>query len=129
MDDITPLRQINQQTQTASATLYTPATAIRIDNDGFLGSPLPPEEPTAQNPPDGAIVDYYLPSAAKAVKLEIFDSSGKLVRRYMSGPKKEQPRPPMAIAERWLPKPIVLENSAGATSLRVGSALEQFGRR
>ena len=112
MDDITPLRQINQQTQ-SSATLYAPATAIRIDNDGFLGSPLPPEEPTAQNPPDGAIVDYYLPAAAKAVKLEIFDSGGKLVRRYMSGPKKEQPRPPMAIAERWLPKPIMLENSAG----------------
>ena len=38
MDDITPLRQINQQTQTASATLYKPATAIRIDNDVFLGS-------------------------------------------------------------------------------------------
>ena len=114
MDDITSLRQINQQTQPASATLYKPATAIRIDNDVFLGSPLPPEEPTAQNPPDGAIVDYYLPAAAKGVKLEIFDASGKLVRRVISGPKKEQPHPPLAIAERWLPKPVVLENSAGA---------------
>ena len=68
----------------------------------------------AKNPPDGAIVDYYLPAAAKSVTLEISDSTGKLVRRYSSGQKQEQPHPPMAIAERWLPKPVVLENAAGA---------------
>jgi photosystem II stability/assembly factor-like uncharacterized protein len=114
LDDITPLRQINQQTKTATVLLYKPATAIRIDNDVFLGSPLPPEEPAANNPPDGAIVDYYLPSAAKEVQLEILDGSGKLVRRFRSGPRKEEKRPPLSIAERWLPKPVVLENAAGA---------------
>ncbi len=114
LDDITPLRQIEVQAQPSSARLYTPATAIRIDNDVFLGSPLPPDEPTAKNPPDGAIVDYYLPSAAKNVTLEIFDSSGKLVRHYMSGERKPRKQPPLAIAERWIPKPVVLENTAGA---------------
>jgi photosystem II stability/assembly factor-like uncharacterized protein len=114
LDDITLLRQVNPQSQVASAQLYKPGTAIRVDNDVFLGSPLPPEEPIAKNPPDGAIVDYYLPSAAKSVTLEISDSNGKLVRRYSSGQKKEQPNPPMAIAERWLPKPVMLENTAGA---------------
>jgi photosystem II stability/assembly factor-like uncharacterized protein/F0F1-type ATP synthase delta subunit len=113
LDDITLLRQVNPQAP-ANARLYKPATAIRVDNDVFLGSPLPPEEPTAKNPPDGAIVDYYLPSAAKSVTLEISDSNGKLVRRYSSEQKKEQSHPPMAIAERWLPKPVVLENIAGA---------------
>ena len=113
MDDITPLRQMAAQTQ-SPATLYKPSTAIRIDNDGFLGSPLPPEEPTAKNPPDGAIIDYYLPSAAANVTLEIHDGSGKLVRRYASGARREEKHPPLAIAERWLPKPVVLENAAGA---------------
>jgi hypothetical protein len=114
LDDITPLRQINVQSKNRNAQLYKPATAVRVDNDVFLGTPLPPEEPTAKNPPDGAIVDYYLPSAVKSVTLEISDSSGKLVRRYSSGQKKEQEHPPLPIAERWLPKPVVLQNAAGA---------------
>ncbi len=114
LDDITPLRQLNPQATATNAVLYKPENTIRIDNDVFLGSPLPPEEPTAKNPPDGAIIDYYLPSAAKAVTLEISDSNGKLVRRYRSMPRKDEKRPPMAIAERWLPKPVVLENAAGA---------------
>jgi photosystem II stability/assembly factor-like uncharacterized protein/F0F1-type ATP synthase delta subunit len=112
LDDITPLRQMLSQAQ--GARLYKPTTAFRVDNDVFLGTPLPPEEPTAKNPPDGAIIDYYLSSAAKSLTLEISDSSGKLVRRYVAGPRKEQPHPPMPIAERWIPKPVVLENTAGA---------------
>ena len=113
LDDITALRQMSSQSS-STPQLYKPATAVRVDNDVFLGTPLPPEEPTAKNPPDGAIIDYYLPTAAKSLTLEISDSSGKLVRRYVAGQKKEQPHPPAPIAERWIPKPVVLENSAGA---------------
>ena len=83
LDDITPLRQIVGQAETAKARLYEPATAVRVDNDVFLGSPFPPEEPTAKNPPDGAVIDYFLPAKAAEVKLEISDSTGKLVRRYI----------------------------------------------
>ena len=112
LDDITPLRQMTTAAQ--GARLYKPTSAVRIDNDVFLGTPLPPEEPTAKNPPDGAIIDYYLPKAAKSLMLEVTDSNGKLVRRYVAGARKEQPHPPMPIAERWIPKPVVLENTAGA---------------
>ncbi len=112
LDNITPLRQIASQPHGANVLLYQPATAIRVDNDVFLGSPLPPEEPAAKNPPDGAVVDYYLKAPAKQVTLEIYDPSGKLVRRFASGAK--QPAyPPLPIAPRWLPKPAVLENSTG----------------
>ena len=45
---------------------------------------LPPDEPMGQNPPDGAVIDYYLPSAAGAVTLEIRDGSGAVIRRYAS---------------------------------------------
>lgn len=113
LDDITPLRQIVGQTETAKPRLYGPATAVRVDNDIFLGSPFPPEEPTAKNPPDGAVIDYFLPANAAEVKLEISDSTGKLVRRYSSSDKKPGKMPPMAIAERWFPKPVMLENAAG----------------
>ena len=113
LDNITPLRQIHPRIQNADVWLFQPATAIRVDNDSFLGSPLPPEEPTAKNPPDGAAIDYYLKSPAKEVKLEIFDANNKLVRRFSSGQKQEEQHPPLAIAARWLPKPVALENAAG----------------
>ena len=113
LDNIKPLRQIAALTQPAQARLYAPATAVRIDNDVFLGSPFPPEEPMAKNPPDGAMIDYYLPSGAAAVKLEIFDAKGTLVRRYVSGERKREKLLPLPIAERWLPKPAVLESTAG----------------
>ena len=113
LDNITPLRQMNAQARNASVVLFQPATAMRIDNDVFLGSPLPPEEPAAKNPPDGAMIDYYLKSPAKDVKLEIFDAGSKLVRHFSSGQKPEEKHPPLPIAERWLPKPVVLENTPG----------------
>jgi photosystem II stability/assembly factor-like uncharacterized protein len=113
LDNISPLRQIDARPGNANTRLFQPAATIRIDNDVFLGSPLPPEEPTAKNPPDGAMIDYYLKSPAKEVKLEIFDAGNKLVRRFSSGQKPEEKRPPVAIADRWLSKPAVLENAAG----------------
>ena len=113
LDNITPLRQIEPGTQSSTNRLFQPATTIRVDNDVFLGSPPPPEEPAAKNPPDGATIDYYLKSPATDLKLEVFDSGNKLVRRFSSGQKMEEKRPPQPIAERWLSKPVVLENTAG----------------
>ncbi len=112
LDDITPLRQIREAAKAQGAWLYQPAPAIRIDNDSFSGTPLPPEEPTAENPPSGAIIDYVLDSSAKDVKLEIFDARQNLVRRFSSAD-----RPPehgrVAIADRWFPKPELLGTTPG----------------
>ncbi len=113
LDNISPLRQIRTETAKPNPQLYTPATAVRIDNDIFLGSPFPPEEPMAKNPPDGAVIDYFLPARAAEVKLEITDSTGMLVRRYSSTDKKQEKMPPLPIAQSWFPKPVVLESSAG----------------
>ncbi len=112
LDDITPLRQIAGQPENQNVRLFAPATTIRVDNDVFLGSPLPPEEPAAKNPPDGAVIDYYLKTPAKQLRLEIYDPNGRLVRRFVSGAKPPT-YPPLPIAPRWLPKPVLLENSAG----------------
>ncbi len=85
LDDITPLRQMSQQIATVNTFLYKPQTAMRIRNDMNPPTPWPPEVPAGKNPPDGAIIDYYLgPNTSGPVTLEILDSGGKLVHRYAS---------------------------------------------
>ncbi len=117
LDDITALRQAREAQEAASDWLYRPATAVRVDNDSFLGTPLPPEEPTAENPPNGAVIDYFLKSSAEQMKLEILDGAGNLVRSVSSQDtrteEKTGKRPPMPIADRWFPKARTLEKSAG----------------
>ena len=84
LDNIAPLRQLAEATSSAAAFLFMPPPTTRVRANMFSDTPLPPEEPTGQNPPDGAILDYYLPRAAKTVTLEIVGGSGEVIRRYSS---------------------------------------------
>jgi photosystem II stability/assembly factor-like uncharacterized protein len=87
LDDMTALREVSDSLA-ASDHLFTPAAAYRVQRDTNSDTPLPPDEPAAENPPDGAIVDYYLATASFApVTLEILDSHGQLVRRFSSDDK------------------------------------------
>ncbi len=113
LDDISALRQAREVDLSRAAWLYAPATAVRVDNDLFLGTPLPPEEPTAENPPSGAILDYWLKTAAKHVSIEIFDANQNLIRSFSADDPREVNRSAVAIADRWLPKPEVVETSPG----------------
>ena len=112
LDDIAPLRQA-AEARNARAYLYAPPPAVRVDNDGFLGTPLPPEEPQASNPPNGAILDYYLPGNVQKVVLQILDTKGRVLRHFSSSDKPSIARPQLPIAERWFPKPEALEASSG----------------
>ena len=88
LDDITPLRQINEQVASANAFLFKPQQAYRVRWNLNTDTPLPQEEPGGKNPPDGAIINYYLRSASSGpVTLEILDSAGKLLRRFSSADK------------------------------------------
>jgi photosystem II stability/assembly factor-like uncharacterized protein len=85
LDDITPLRQIGPATAEAEAVLYEPTAAWRVRWHTNSDTPLPPDEATAPNPPEGAPIDYYLRAdAAGPVTLEILQTDGRLVRRYSS---------------------------------------------
>ena len=85
LDDITPLRQLNDEIVKSSAFLFAPEEALRWRWNRNTDTPLPPEVPAGKNPPDGAVIDYYLASKAQGpVTLEILDVEGKLVRRYAS---------------------------------------------
>ena len=73
---------------TTDAHLFTPAPAYRVQRDTNTDTPLPPDEPAAANPPDGAVIDYYLAHASSApVTLEILDAHGQLVRKFSSADK------------------------------------------
>jgi photosystem II stability/assembly factor-like uncharacterized protein len=113
LDNVTPLRQAFDAEKDNAFWLYRPAPAYRIDNDSFAGTPLPPEEPTGENPPAGAVIDYVLKSSAGSVTLEIIDTHQKLVRRFSSEDRHPEKHPTLPIAERWFPKPQALETNPG----------------
>jgi photosystem II stability/assembly factor-like uncharacterized protein len=63
----------------ANVFLFTPAPAYRTRYTAISGRPDMPEYP-----PAGARIDYYLAAASGAVKLDILDAAGKVVRSYTS---------------------------------------------
>jgi photosystem II stability/assembly factor-like uncharacterized protein len=114
LDDITPLRQMDDKATSANAYLFAPQTAMRIRWDTNTDTPLPPDVPAGKNPPDGAIIDYYLKTdASSPVTLEVLDSSGKLVRKYASNDPVPPPNPELPIPTYWLRPPQVLSGKAG----------------
>src|SRR2546425_3305865 len=87
MDDISALRQINDEVLQADAWLFRPADAINVIPGDDDGTPLQRDEPQAQNPPDGAVLDYYFKAAASgAVTLELLDAAGKIMRKWPAEP-------------------------------------------
>ena len=114
LDDITPLRQIDDTIVAGKAVLFAPETALRVRWDTNPDTPLPPDTPAGQNPPDGAILNYYLKSASTApVTLEILDSSGKSVRRFSTADPVPQIDPQLEIPSYWLRPPHPLASNAG----------------
>ena len=78
------MRQLTSELIPKKAILYGPSPAYRVRWDMNPDTPLPPEEPVGQNPPDGAVIDYYLKEKVNVAALDIFDASGKLVRHFSS---------------------------------------------
>lgn len=100
LDNITPLRQLTTQVATSDAYLFAPQLTYRMRRNNNTDTPLPPEIPAGQNPPDGVMLDYFLKSSPSGqVKLEVLDSSGKIVRQFSSTDK------PVDVDEKELPVP------------------------
>ncbi len=113
LDDITPLRQVDDRVAAAPAFLYKPQTAVRVRWNMNTDTPLPPDEPASKNPPDGAILDYYLAADASAVTLEILDSAGKLVRKYSSSDPIPSIDPMFPVPTYWIRPHLGLQATAG----------------
>ena len=90
LDDVTPLRNMATAMKSDQPFLYEPARATRVRFNMFHDTPLPPEEPAGQNPPDGVAIDYFLSKPLREIRLEILDAQGKLVRAYSHLDRPEQ---------------------------------------
>jgi len=114
LDDITPLRQLEEKVVNAAAFLFAPQVATRVRYSMNTDTPLPPDFPAGENPPDGAVIDYLLKAdSAGPVTLEILDSSGKPVRRYSSSGPAPKDNPTLMIPKYWLRPPQVLSGKPG----------------
>jgi photosystem II stability/assembly factor-like uncharacterized protein len=115
LDDVTPLRQIDAATAKTDVVLFQPQTAYRVRWNTNTDTPLPPEEPAGPNPPEGAIINYYLRvPAAGPVTLEIGDRAGRVVRHYTSSDPVVRPDPIGGnLPIYWFRPPMVLSTAAG----------------
>ncbi|MFZ0635922.1 MAG: hypothetical protein WAM08_10415, partial [Candidatus Acidiferrales bacterium] len=117
LDDITPLRQITGAVENSDAYLFKSGMAYRVERDTYTDTPPPPDEPAAQNPPDGAIIDYFLArTASDAVTIEIVDAQGKLARRYSSADAPDVTQTELEkqlIPLYWVRMPKILPTEAG----------------
>ena len=114
LDNITLLRQVNNQLIAKSTILYKPQTAIRVRWNMNSDTPLPQEEPAGENPPDGAIIDYYLKEKlTNAMQLEIIDAQGKLIRKYSTNDKPYE-IPDVNIPLYWIRPQQILSGEVGA---------------
>ena len=92
LDNIAPLRELAPANDAGRAYLFEPPEATRVRWNMFLDTPLPPEEPAGENPPDGAILDYYLSTGASELTLEVLDG-GSVIRTYSSNDRSERLEP------------------------------------
>ncbi|MGB9428959.1 MAG: hypothetical protein WCC11_03630 [Gammaproteobacteria bacterium] len=115
MDDVTALRQLNAKVADTAAWLFKPAPAYRVLPAGFVGTPLPADEPHAENPPLGTYVDYYLKNEVSApVTLDIYDALGNLVRHFSSADAPEKiDLSKIETTPEWIPVPTPLVTTAG----------------
>lgn len=114
LDNVTPLRQIDAQVAASGAFLFKPQLTYRVRWNLNTDTPIPPEEPAGKNPPDGAMIDYYLKADAPEIKLEIMDASGKLVRLFSGADKPDNVNVnALAYPTYWFRPPQILSGKAG----------------
>jgi photosystem II stability/assembly factor-like uncharacterized protein len=115
LDDVSPLRQLDDLAGDPRAWLFRPAPAVRFRPAGFTGTPWPKDEPSAANPAPGAVLDYWLKTAStQPVTLEILDANGETVVRYSSADSAPEPDlSTLRMAPEWLPNRRTLSADPG----------------
>jgi photosystem II stability/assembly factor-like uncharacterized protein len=112
LDNITALRQL--EIAGSDSFLLKPQMAWRVRWNLNTDTPLPPDEPQGENPPEGAMIDYRLgTNATGPVTLEIKDSKGAVIRRYASSDPVPTPDPKLKIPRYWVKPAQPLSAAAG----------------
>lgn len=114
LDNITSLRQLVNKAKQKENIFYKPQTAMRIRWNNYTDSPVPQEEPAGENPPDGAIIDYYLSENANdVVTLQIKDEKNKVIRTFRSDDKPYE-IPAVNIPLYWIRPQQILSAKVGS---------------
>ncbi len=114
LDAVAPLRHLAQTPAATSPELLAPEAAIRLRFNQNKDTPLPPEEPTGENPPAGAVLDYILPKDFNGpARLEILAADGSVIRSFDSEIVPTQAKARVYFAETWLGQPLALATGAG----------------
>jgi photosystem II stability/assembly factor-like uncharacterized protein len=109
LDDITPLREWSARAsaERAAVVLFAPQVAYRVRQNTNTDTPIPPDEAAGKNPPDGAMINYTLVTAAQGpVTLDILDAAGKPVRHYSSADRNENPDAATAPVPTYWYRPV-----------------------
>lgn len=113
LDNVAPLRELARAAAAERAYLFEPPLATRVRWNMFLDTPLPPEEPAGENPPDGAILDYHLRGRASEVTLQILDG-GDVIRTFSSNDPTERMDPEaLWYPTYWIRPPQTLSTEPG----------------
>ena len=113
LDDIAPLREFSATTTSAPVHFFKPQNALRVRWDNHEETPLSPEFPASPNPPDGAILDYFLKTSPRGeVTLDLLDAKGNRIRHYSGN---QPPASPLVgnAANIWFAPPAILQTSPG----------------
>jgi len=115
IDNITPLRQSTAEVAKSNAYLFEPAPTYLLTAGSDNGTPMPRDEPLAENPPFGAIIDYYLKANTSGpLSIEILDPAGEVIRKYSSEDKPTPVNPDtLNIPAFWVRTPEPLSTAAG----------------
>ncbi len=112
LDNISSLRQVNVATKN-QVTLFKPQVAMRIRWNMNTDTPLPPEEPAGENPPDGAMIEYYLPNTSnEVVQIDILNQHKELIRSFKSNDTLYK-IPDLNIPLYWIRPQSILSDKSG----------------
>ncbi len=79
LDDLAPLQQIQSGQESEPLLVFEPSPALRLDAGGR------PDGPEGDNPPRGAVIDYFLkesPPEDADKRIEILDQQGRTIRTF-----------------------------------------------
>ena len=120
IDDISSLRQLSDAVVRDDAYLFKPSDTVNFIEGTDNGTPLQKDEPHAENPPNGVMIDYYLKKAATTpVVIEILDPSGAVIQTFTSdrtAPTPAAPRAPAGLARvspLWQTPPALPSTTTG----------------
>ena len=95
--------------------LFKLQKALRVRANLNTDTPLPPDEPAGENPPDGAMIDYFIAKdAIGPVTIEIKDGKGESARKYSSADAPVHANPKrLRIPSYWIRPPQSVSTKAG----------------